>query len=114
MLWLGLVSVSGGAARLSLLAQWHVYDEAVVWCQLTMLGHEELPVPFTFITLSAHGGQGGSGAKVGDKKGGWTEAVRTIDVSFVSATHGNIVVQLHLEVRYTSPPPAAERESRGP
>jgi hypothetical protein len=62
-----------------------------------------LPIPFAFLTLSAHSDRAAASKKAQDgKKGagpGWVEAVRTIDVCFVSASRGNIVVQLHLEVR---------------
>ena len=71
--------------------------------QLTLSGNEQLPIPFSFITVASNQsfkGKASSTSKEAKEQGGtgWIEAVRTIDVSFVSASHGNVVVVLQLQV----------------
>ena len=76
--------------------------------QLALNGNEELPIPFSFITVApTHGTVDKKGEEKtadGDKankksnKSGWPEAVRTVEVSFVSASQGNVVAQLRVEI----------------
>jgi hypothetical protein len=80
---------------------------------LSLAGHEELPLPFCFITvnaaqvgrkappasLSASATSGGEESKAAAAPPSWQEAVRTIEVTVVSGSHGNVVAMLVVEVR---------------
>jgi len=57
--------------------------------QITLSPNEVLPIPFSYLSLLLPPSSGGGGSSGGSMK-------KTIDVSFVSALHGNVVALLQV------------------